>query len=182
LDWTASNPVPGAPAGTRDPGGVDLYVGGVEHAVLHLLYARFWHKVLFDLGHLSSEEPFRTYFSQGYIQAPAFTDERGQYVQAEEVVETPGVHGAEATFTWQGQPVKREFGKIGKSLKNMVSPDEMYAVVRGRHVPHLRDVDGSAGVVQAVGDPSRRRLGALPAAVVAQRRRRGSRVSAGWSS
>ena len=43
---------------------------------------RFWHKVLFDLGHLSSEEPFRTYFSQGYIQAPAFTDERGQYVQA----------------------------------------------------------------------------------------------------
>ncbi|HRC64538.1 MAG TPA: leucine--tRNA ligase [Dermatophilaceae bacterium] len=123
-----ANPVPGAPAGTRDPGGVDLYVGGVEHAVLHLLYARFWHKVLFDLGHLSSEEPFRTYFSQGYIQAPAFTDERGQYVQAEEVVETPGVHGAEATFTWQGQPVKREFGKIGKSLKNMVSPDEMYAV------------------------------------------------------
>ncbi len=119
--------VAGAPEGVRDPGGVDLYVGGVEHAVLHLLYARFWHKVLFDLGHLSSEEPFRTYFSQGYIQAPAYTDARGQYVPADEVVETPGAHGAEPTFMWEGEPVSREFGKIGKSLKNMVSPDEMYA-------------------------------------------------------
>ncbi len=117
-----ANPVAGAPVGTRDPGGVDLYVGGVEHAVLHLLYARFWHKVLFDLGHLSSEEPFRTYFAQGYIQAPAYTDSRGQYVEAKEVVEE-----ADGSFTWAGQPVNREFGKIGKSLKNMVSPDEMYA-------------------------------------------------------
>ena len=74
LDGSARQPVAGAPEGTRDPGGVDLYVGGVEHAVLHLLYARFWHKVLFDLGHLTSEEPFRTYFSQGYIQAAAFRD------------------------------------------------------------------------------------------------------------
>ncbi len=82
-----AEPVAGAPAGTRDPGGVDLYVGGVEHAVLHLLYARFWHKVLHDLGHLSSDEPFRTYFSQGYIQAAAFKDARGQYVEAKEVEE-----------------------------------------------------------------------------------------------
>ena len=95
----------------NDPGGVDLYVGGVEHAVLHLLYARFWHKVLFDLGHVSSEEPFRTYFSQGYIQAPAFTDDRGQYVPAAEVEEVPSADGAESTWTWQGQPVNREFGK-----------------------------------------------------------------------
>ncbi len=115
-----------APPGTRDPGGVDLYVGGVEHAVLHLLYARFWHKVLHDLAHLSSDEPFRTYFSQGYIQAPAFTDARGQYVPAAEVEEHPVEHG-EPTFTWNGKPVNREYGKIGKSLKNMVSPDEMYA-------------------------------------------------------
>ncbi|PKW25782.1 leucine--tRNA ligase [Phycicoccus duodecadis] len=119
-------PVEGAPAGTRDPGGVDLYVGGVEHAVLHLLYARFWHKVLHDLGHLSSDEPFRTYFSQGYIQAPAFLDRRGQYVEAKEVQEGLDDDGHPA-FTWQGEPVTREFGKIGKSLKNMVSPDEMYA-------------------------------------------------------
>ena len=117
-----SRPVGTAPAGSRDPGGVDLYVGGVEHAVLHLLYARFWHKVLYDLGHLSSDEPFRTYFSQGYIQAPAYTDARGQYVDAHEVVEEP-----DGTLTHHGAPVNREYGKIGKSLKNVVSPDELYA-------------------------------------------------------
>ena len=120
-----AEPVAGAPAGTRDPGGVDLYIGGVEHAVLHLLYARFWHKVLFDLGHVSSEEPFRKYFSQGYIQAWAYTDSRGQYVPAAEVREEPGKDG-EPTFVWDGQLVNREYGKIGKSLKNMVSPDDMY--------------------------------------------------------
>ena len=60
-----ATPVAGAPEGTRDPGGVDLYVGGVEHAVLHLLYARFWHKVLYDLGHVSSEEPFRKLLQPG---------------------------------------------------------------------------------------------------------------------
>ncbi|KRE38385.1 leucine--tRNA ligase [Janibacter sp. Soil728] len=117
--------VPGAPAGTRDPGGVDLYIGGVEHAVLHLLYARFWHKVLFDLGHVSSEEPFRKYFSQGYIQAHAYRDDRGQPVPAAEVEEHSGDDGS-TTFTWQGQSVTQEYGKIGKSLKNAVSPDEMY--------------------------------------------------------
>ncbi|QIM22959.1 leucine--tRNA ligase [Phycicoccus sp. HDW14] len=115
-------PVAGAAPGTRDPGGVDLYVGGVEHAVLHLLYARFWHKVLHDLGHLSSDEPFRTYFSQGYIQAAAYRDDRGQPVEAKEVQEAE-----DGGFTHEGRPVTREFGKIGKSLKNMVSPDEMYA-------------------------------------------------------
>ena len=73
-----------------DCGGVDLYVGGVEHAVLHLLYARFWHKVLFDLGHVSSFEPFRKLFNQGYIQAYAFRDARGMIVPAEEVVERDG--------------------------------------------------------------------------------------------
>jgi len=101
-------------------GGVDLYVGGVEHAVLHLLYARFWHKVLYDLGHVSSSEPFYRLFNQGYIQAYAYTDERGVYVPADEVVEDGD------TFTWQGQPVRREYGKMGKSLKNVVTPDEMY--------------------------------------------------------
>jgi leucyl-tRNA synthetase len=126
--WMAKHAqtVEGAPAGVTDPGGVDLYIGGVEHAVLHLLYARFWHKVLFDLGLVMSEEPFRKYFSQGMIQAYAYTDARGQYVPAEEVEEAVGGYGAEPTFTWQGQPVNREYGKIGKSLKNVVSPDDMY--------------------------------------------------------
>jgi len=126
--WMAkqSHTVGGAPEGVTDPGGVDLYIGGVEHAVLHLLYARFWHKVLFDLGHVSSEEPFRKYFSQGMIQAYAYTDARGRYVEASEVEEEPGEHGREATFSHNGDPVRREYGKIGKSLKNSVSPDEMY--------------------------------------------------------
>jgi leucyl-tRNA synthetase len=61
------------------PGGVDLYVGGVEHAVLHLIYARFWHQVLYDIGVASTPEPFGRLFNQGYILADAFTDARGQY-------------------------------------------------------------------------------------------------------
>jgi leucyl-tRNA synthetase len=109
------------PATPGASGGVDLYVGGVEHAVLHLLYARFWHKVLFDLGHVSSVEPFHRLFNQGYVQAYAFTDERGFYVPAAAVVEGP-----DGTFTHQGAPVQREYGKMGKSLKNSVTPDEMY--------------------------------------------------------
>jgi leucyl-tRNA synthetase len=68
-------------------GGVDLYVGGVEHAVLHLLYSRFWHKVLYDLGYVTSPEPFHKLFNQGMIQAYAYTDDRGQYVPADEVEE-----------------------------------------------------------------------------------------------
>ena len=108
------------PARPGDPGGVDLYVGGVEHAVLHLLYARFWHKVLHDLGHVSSEEPFRRLVNQGYIQAFAYTDARGTYVPAEEVV-----GDEQSGFTWNSQPVRREYGKMGKSLRNVVTPDEM---------------------------------------------------------
>ena len=108
------------PTSDGHTGGVDLYVGGVEHAVLHLLYARFWHKVLFDLGHVSSEEPFHRLFNQGYIQAYAYRDARGQTVTASEVVERDGrwFHGDEE--------VSREYGKMGKSLKNVVTPDEMY--------------------------------------------------------
>ena len=101
-------------------GGVDLYVGGVEHAVLHLLYARFWHKVLHDLGHVSSSEPFHRLFNQGYIQAYAYRDTRGQAVPAAEV------HECDGGYVWQGEPVSREYGKMGKSLKNVVTPDEMY--------------------------------------------------------
>ncbi|HIY23468.1 MAG TPA: class I tRNA ligase family protein, partial [Candidatus Brachybacterium merdigallinarum] len=110
--------------GTREEGGVggvDLYVGGVEHAVLHLLYARFWHKVLFDRGDVTSQEPFHRLFNQGYIQAFAYTDSRGVYVPAEEVVAE-----ADGTFTFQGEPVTQEYGKMGKSLKNAVAPDDMY--------------------------------------------------------
>ena len=106
-------------------GGTDLYVGGVEHAVLHLLYSRFWHKVLFDLGHVSSSEPYHRLFNQGYVQAYAYTDARGQYVPADEVEEVTAEDGT-TSYLWQGQPVRREYGKMGKSLKNIVTPDDMY--------------------------------------------------------
>ncbi|WP_420099428.1 leucine--tRNA ligase [Corynebacterium sp.] len=110
--WTG--PREGAPSG-----GVDLYVGGVEHAVLHLLYSRFWHKVLFDLGHVSSYEPYHRLYNQGYIQAYAYTDSRGVYVPAAEVEEKDG------KFFYNGEEVTQEYGKMGKSLKNAVSPDEI---------------------------------------------------------
>ncbi|CQD07189.1 leucyl-tRNA synthetase [Mycobacterium europaeum] len=118
--WMGPRP---AEHGPQDPGGVDLYVGGAEHAVLHLLYARFWHKVLYDLGHVSSREPYRRLVNQGYIQAFAYTDSRGSYVPADEVVEHDG------HFFYGGPDgeieVFQEFGKIGKSLKNSISPDEI---------------------------------------------------------
>ncbi|MBP3088232.1 leucine--tRNA ligase [Corynebacterium sp. sy017] len=114
--WTGPQP---EKYGSNDPGGVDLYVGGVEHAVLHLLYARFWHKVLFDLGFVSSREPYRRLYNQGYIQAYAYTDARGVYVPAAEVEEKDGA------FYYQGEQVSQEYGKMGKSLKNAVAPDDI---------------------------------------------------------
>ena len=114
--WTGPQP---EKHGEKDPGGVDLYVGGVEHAVLHLLYARFWHKVLYDLGHVSSKEPYRRLYNQGYIQAYAYTDSRGVYVPAAEVEEKDG------KFYYNGEEVNQEYGKMGKSLKNAVAPDDI---------------------------------------------------------
>ena len=107
------------PRSTSDSGGVDLYVGGVEHAVLHLLYARFWHKVLYDLGYVTSREPYRRLYNQGYIQAFAYVDSRGMYVPAAEVEERDG------RFFYNGEEVTQEYGKMGKSLKNSVSPEEI---------------------------------------------------------
>lgn len=114
--WTGPRP---EEHGANDPGGVDLYVGGVEHAVLHLLYSRFWHKVLFDLGFVSSKEPYRRLYNQGYIQAYAYTDSRGVYVPAAEVVEREGA------FYYGDEKVNQEYGKMGKSLKNAVAPDDI---------------------------------------------------------
>ncbi|MFJ9653768.1 leucine--tRNA ligase [Streptomyces microflavus] len=102
-------------------GGVDLYVGGAEHAVLHLLYARFWSKVLHDLGHISSAEPFHKLYNQGMIQAFVYRDSRGIAVPAAEVEERDG------SFYYEGEKVSRVLGKMGKSLKNAVTPDEICA-------------------------------------------------------
>jgi leucyl-tRNA synthetase len=114
--WMQSRRADGAPAA----GGVDLYVGGVEHAVLHLLYARFWHKVLFDLGYVSTPEPFQRLFNQGMIQAYAYADDRGVYVEAADVEQRDGGYFAGTI------PVTRLYGKMGKSLRNAVTPDEIY--------------------------------------------------------
>jgi leucyl-tRNA synthetase len=109
------------PSAERPLGGVELYVGGVEHAVLHLLYARFWHKVLHDLGYVSSSEPFHRLVNQGMLQLPAYTNADGFYVEAAEVTERDG------RFYHQGIEVTQEFGKIGKSLKNVITPDDFIA-------------------------------------------------------
>jgi leucyl-tRNA synthetase len=106
--------------GSGRVGGVDLYIGGVEHAVLHLLYARFWHKILFDLGYVSTPEPFQRLYNQGYILADAFTTPAGRYVPAAGVVE------AEDGLFYEGERVRRHYGKMGKSLKNSIAPDEIY--------------------------------------------------------
>ena len=131
--WTGPQP---EKHGADDPGGVDLYVGGVEHAVLHLLYSRFWHKVLYDLGHVSSKEPYRRLYNQGYIQAYAYTDARGVYVPAEEVEERDG------KFFHGDEEVTQEYGKMGKSLKNAVAPDD---IVRDFGADTLRVYEMSMG-------------------------------------
>ena len=100
---------------------VDLYVGGAEHAVLHLLYSRFWHKVLYDLGHVSTPEPFKKLFNQGMITADAFADSRGVYVDIREVE----VRDGEPFHAKTGEQLTRFAGKMGKRYKNGLPPEEV---------------------------------------------------------
>ncbi|OGN61314.1 MAG: leucine--tRNA ligase [Chlamydiae bacterium RIFCSPHIGHO2_12_FULL_49_11] len=100
---------------------VDLYIGGVEHAVLHLLYARFWHKVLFDLGLVSTSEPFRSLRNQGLVTSRSYKFESGGYVSADEVVEEEGVYIHKAS----GKKLISQIEKMSKSKFNGVSPDEI---------------------------------------------------------
>jgi leucyl-tRNA synthetase len=100
---------------------VDLYVGGAEHAVLHLLYARFWHKVLYDAGWVSTLEPFQTLLNQGLIVSRSFQKSNGHYVPPEEVVEREGNY-----FHWEtNEELKTQIEKMSKSKLNGVSPDEV---------------------------------------------------------
>jgi leucyl-tRNA synthetase len=101
---------------------VDLYVGGAEHAVLHLLYARFWHKVLFDLGYVSTREPFKKLYNQGMIQSHAFKDKRGAII-AVDLVEEDETGAAKRKDT--GEPLERIVAKMSKSLKNVINPDDV---------------------------------------------------------
>mgnify|MGYP000482752365 CR=1 FL=1 len=103
-------------------GAVDLYVGGAEHAVLHLLYARFWHMVLFDLGHVPTPEPFQKLLNPGMITANAYRDKRGVYVDVN-LVNLKNVDGKEVAYHAKTEE-KLEIcpGKMGKRYKNGVNP------------------------------------------------------------
>jgi leucyl-tRNA synthetase len=105
-------------------GGVDLYVGGSEHAVLHLLYARFWHKILFDLGHVSTPEPMGRLFHQGLITSHAFQRADRTLVAVDEVEER-----GEGSFVESktGEKVTQIVAKMSKSLRNVVNPDDVIA-------------------------------------------------------
>jgi leucyl-tRNA synthetase len=104
-------------------GAIDLYVGGTEHAVLHLLYSRFWHKVLYDLGYVSTKEPFQQLFNQGMITADAYKDSRGAYVDIHEV-ELKNINGvAKAFHKPTGTALEIDPGKMGKRYKNGIPPE-----------------------------------------------------------
>ncbi len=98
---------------------VDMYVGGVEHAVLHLLYARFWHKVLYDLKLVSTIEPFQTLRNQGLVTAPSYKKSGGGYVDPDQVKEKDHKHFDKKT----GEEVETLVEKMSKSKLNGVTPD-----------------------------------------------------------
>jgi leucyl-tRNA synthetase len=100
---------------------VDLYVGGAEHAVLHLLYSRFWHKVLFDLGVVSTDEPFQKLFNQGMILAYAYETQTGAKVPSDMVEEKDNKY----YHTETGDELRQIVAKMSKSLKNVVNPDDV---------------------------------------------------------
>ncbi|MDO9580359.1 MAG: leucine--tRNA ligase [Bacteroidales bacterium] len=102
---------------------VDLYIGGAEHAVLHLLYSRFWHKVLFDLGIVSTDEPYKRLFNQGMILAFAYETETGSKVSGDLVEDREGKYFHKET----GEELRQIVAKMSKSLKNVVNPDDVVA-------------------------------------------------------
>ena len=100
---------------------VDIYVGGAEHAVLHLLYARFWHKFLYDLGIVPTKEPFQKLFNQGMILGTSYRDARGALVATDKVEKRDGGFFNIET----GEALEQAPAKMSKSLKNVVNPDDV---------------------------------------------------------
>ena len=125
---------------------VDLYVGGAEHAVLHLLYSRFWHKVLFDLGLVPTSEPFHKLVNQGMILGMAYRTKRGVLIPMDRIEWRDGKpFGAE-----EGGELEElsEFpAKMSKSLKNVINPDD---VIRDYGADSLRLYEMFMGPLQAV--------------------------------
>ena len=147
---------------------VDLYIGGAEHAVLHLLYSRFWHQALFDLGHVSTPEPFQKLFNQGLILSFVATDKGGVKVPMDQVVQVK-FHDKDGQDGWAHrdtqEPLSLQVGKMSKSMKNVVNPDDvvakygadtlrLYEMFMGPlDVPkpwNMRDVEGPFGFLQRV--------------------------------
>lgn len=100
---------------------VDIYIGGAEHAVLHLLYARFWHKFLYDLGVVPTKEPFQKLFNQGMILGTSYRDHRGALVATDKVEKRDGSFFHIET----GEKLEQAPAKMSKSLKNVVNPDDV---------------------------------------------------------
>ena len=100
---------------------VDIYIGGAEHAVLHLLYARFWHKFLYDLGVVPTKEPFHKLFNQGMILGTSYRDGRGALVASDKVEKRDGGFFNIET----GEELEQAPAKMSKSLKNVVNPDDV---------------------------------------------------------
>ena len=100
---------------------VDFYIGGAEPAVLHLLYARFWHKVLYDIGLVHTKEPFKKLFNQGMILGLSYKDARGALVPNDQVIAKDGKYFSKET----GEELSQIPAKMSKSLKNVVNPDDI---------------------------------------------------------
>jgi leucyl-tRNA synthetase len=121
---------------------VDQYIGGAEHAVLHLLYSRFWHKVLYDLGIVSTDEPFTRLFNQGMILAFAYESAGGAKVTSDVVKEKDGKFFHSQT----GEELKQIVAKMSKSLKNVINPDD---VVKNYGADSLRLYEMFMGPLEA---------------------------------
>jgi leucyl-tRNA synthetase len=121
---------------------VDLYIGGAEHAVLHLLYSRFWHKVLFDLGIVSTDEPYNKLYNQGMILAYAYETKSGSKIPSDEVEEREGKFYSKNT----GEELNQIVAKMSKTLKNVVNPDD---VVRNYGADSLRLYEMFIGPLEA---------------------------------